>query len=100
MNLFVVFLQQVRTCIACFGVIWRKNSRRKVFVHTNIPFAILKEISDYNHVALMLSEPDISVNHFFDQPDLEKQFWYQRIMEADEEFPRLFGKTFYAIIRY
>lgn len=28
-----------------------------------------------------------------DWADLEKQFLYQRIMEADEEFPRLFGKN-------
>lgn len=52
------------------------EEERKVFVDTNIPFDILKEISDYNPVVLMLSEPDIFVNHFFDRPDLEKQFLY------------------------
>ena len=47
---------------------------RKVIVDTNIPVDILKEISDYNHVAVMLSPQSMSVERFFDRNDPEKQF--------------------------
>ncbi len=47
---------------------------RKVIVDTNIPLEILKEISDYNHVAVMLSPQSMSVERFFDRDDPEKQF--------------------------
>lgn len=47
---------------------------RKVIVDTNIPVDVLKEISDYNHVAIMLSPQSMSVERFFDRADPEKQF--------------------------
>ncbi len=47
---------------------------RKVIVDTNIPVDVLKEISDYNHVAVMLSPQFMSVERFFDRGDPEKQF--------------------------
>lgn len=47
---------------------------RKVIVDTNIPVGILKEISNYNHVAVMLSPLSMSVDRFFDRSDPEKQF--------------------------
>ena len=47
---------------------------RKVIVDTNIPIDVLKEISDYNHVAVMLSPQSMSVERFFDRSDPEKQF--------------------------
>lgn len=47
---------------------------RKVIVDTNIPVDILKEISDYNRVAVMLSPQSMSVDHFFDRGDPEKKF--------------------------
>ena len=47
---------------------------KKVIVDTNIPLDILKEISDYNHVAVMLSPQSMSVERFFDREDPEKQF--------------------------
>lgn len=47
---------------------------KKVIVDTNIPLDILKEISDYNHVAIMLSPQSMSVERFFDRTDPEKQF--------------------------
>lgn len=46
----------------------------KVIVDTNIPVDILKEITDYNHVAVMLSPQSMSVERFFDRSDPEKQF--------------------------
>ena len=47
---------------------------KKVIVDTNIPLDILKEITDYNHVAVMLSPQSMSVERFFDRSDPEKQF--------------------------
>lgn len=47
---------------------------RKVIADTNIPVDILKEISDYQHVAVMLSPQSMSVERFFDRSDPEKQF--------------------------
>ncbi|MBO5178095.1 MAG: hypothetical protein J6C07_11610 [Lachnospiraceae bacterium] len=47
---------------------------KKVIVDTNIPLDILKEISDYNHIAIMLSPQSMSVERFFDRSDPEKQF--------------------------
>ena len=47
---------------------------RKVIVDTNIPIELLKEISDYDHVAVMLSPQSMSVERFFDRSDPDKQF--------------------------
>ncbi len=47
---------------------------KKVIVDTNIPLDVLKEISDYDHVAVMLSPQSMSVERFFDRSDPEKQF--------------------------
>lgn len=58
------------------------SSGKKIFVDTNIPVDILWEISDYHHVAVLLSPQSMSVDRFFDRPDAEKQFIYQKILEA------------------
>lgn len=55
---------------------------KKIFVDTNISPDILREISDYHHVAIMLSPQWMSVELFFNRPDAEKQFLYQKIQEA------------------
>lgn len=57
---------------------------RKVFVDTNIPVEVLKQISDRNHVVIMLADPDISVKRFFERPDKEKQFLYQLLLKEDD----------------
>lgn len=57
---------------------------KKVFVDTNIPLAILKEISDYDHVAIMLNPQSMSVEMFFDREDEEKQFLYRQIQQAPD----------------
>ena len=51
------------------------SKNRKVIADTNIPVDILKEISDYNHVVVMLSSQSMSVDRFFDRSDPEKQFF-------------------------
>ena len=50
------------------------SKEKKVIVDTNIPIDILKEISDYNHVAVMISPLSMSVERFFDRNDPEKLF--------------------------
>lgn len=58
---------------------------RKVIVDTNIPLDILKEISNYNHVAVMLSPLSMSVDHrFFDRSDPEKQFLLNVIESCED----------------
>ena len=56
---------------------------RKVIVDTNIPIEILKEITDYDHVTVMLSPQSMSVERFFDRSDPEKQF-ILRVIESCE----------------
>ena len=56
---------------------------RPIFVDTNIPVEILMEISDKKHVLMMLAEPEISVNRFFERPDKEKQFLYRLLLEEE-----------------
>ena len=50
------------------------SKHSKVIVDTNIPVDVLREISDYHHVAVMLSPQSMSVERFFDRSDPEKQF--------------------------
>lgn len=57
---------------------------KKVFVDTNIPVEVLHEISDKDHVIIMLADPDISVNRFFERPDKEKQFLYQLLLQEED----------------
>lgn len=57
---------------------------RKVIVDTNIPVGILKEISNYNHVAVMLSPLSMSVDRSFDRSDPEKQFLLNVIESCED----------------
>lgn len=68
----------------------KKN--KKIFVDTNIPVSMLRKISDNDHVLIMLTDPNESVNRFFDRPDLEKQFLYQLLLK--EENPDLAIENF------
>ena len=58
-----------------------KLGNHPIFVDTNIPVEVLKEISDEDHVLIMLADPNISVNRFFERPDKEKQFLYQLLLK-------------------
>lgn len=72
---------------------------KRIFVDTNIPTEVLAEISDKDHVIIMLAEPEISVNRFFERPDKEKQFLYQLLLneenpdEAMENFKKCLKKV-------
>ena len=59
------------------------SQNKKVIVDTNIPVDILKEISDYEHVAVMLSPLSMSVERFFDRDDPDKQFLLNVIKQCD-----------------
>ena len=53
---------------------------QRVIVDTNIPPQVLREISDYNHVAIMLCDPpDICSTRFFDRDDPDKKFILEQI---------------------
>jgi len=57
---------------------------KKIFVDTNIPLEILKEMSDYKHIAIMLSPQSMSIDRFFEREDGEKQFLLAQINKADD----------------
>ena len=57
---------------------------KKIFVDTNICTETLHKISDTGHVLVMLSDPEISINRFFDRPDKEKQFLYRLMMDEPD----------------
>ena len=65
-------------------LIRRTAGGRRVFVDTNISVDALREISDYHRVAVMLSDPAVSVSRFFDRPDAEKLFIYQQLLQAPD----------------
>jgi hypothetical protein len=57
---------------------------RKIFVDTNIGIETLHKISDADHVLVMLADPEIGIQRFFDRPDPEKQFLYQLMLEEPD----------------
>ena len=60
-------------------LIKRAASGKKVIVDTNITPEILQVISDYHHVAIMLSDPKESAKHFFNRDDSDKKFMMEQI---------------------
>jgi len=59
------------------------KQNKPIFVDTNISLEKLWEISDKDHVLIMLAEPEISVTRFFERPDKEKQFLYQLLLKEE-----------------
>lgn len=60
------------------------DAAQYIFVDTNICVETLRKIAVPDHVTIMLAEPMVSVNRFFDRPDREKQFLYQLMMEEPD----------------
>ena len=60
------------------------QSGTKIFVDTNTAPERLKQISSWDHVAILLSPQSLSVERFFDRPDAEKQFLYRQILEGPD----------------
>ena len=72
---------------------------KKIIVDTNIPADILREISDYRHVAIMLCDPpDVCATRFFDREDPEKQFMLEQIKRCRD--PEATMKNFTAWTLY
>ena len=65
-------------------LIRRTEEDRRVFVDTNLSPERLRAISDYRRVAVMLSDPEVSVSRFFDRPDAEKQFLFRQVRLAED----------------
>ena len=99
-------------------LIRRSEEGKKIFVDTNISLQTLLQISDYNHVAIMVSPQSMSVERFFDRQDPEKQFLLSKIMESknpketmenfkaciakinsNEEYERFVNSGFFVFVR-
>lgn len=74
----------------------RLSGDQKVIVDTNIPCDLLHEISDYDHVAILLSPQAMSVDRFFERDDEEKQFLLSVIRSCPD--PEATLKNFRACI--
>ena len=58
-------------------------SGKKIIADTNIPPDVLREISAYDHVAIMLCDPpDICATRFFDRDDPDKKFMLEQIKKC------------------
>ena len=44
----------------------------------------LRHVAEPGHVLVMLADPEVSVNRFFERPDREKQFLYRLILEEPD----------------
>ena len=74
-------------------------SGKKIIADTNIPPDILREISDYNRVAILLCDPpDISATRFFDRDDPDKKFLLRQIELCPD--PEAAYKNFMAWFSY
>lgn len=62
----------------------RISADKQVIVDTNIPLDVLKEISDYDHVAVLVSPQAMSVEYFFEREDEEKKFIKEQIALAND----------------
>lgn len=65
--------------IEIIELIKRAAGGKKVIVDTNIPPDVLRAISDYKHVAIMVGNPDIAAKRFFDRDDPDKKFMMAQI---------------------
>ena len=65
-------------------LIFRSAQGKKLIVDTNIPLSLLHELSDYDHVAVMLSPQSMSVERFFDRSDPEKRFLLDVIENCED----------------
>ncbi len=62
----------------------RRSRDGRVIADTNIPLELLWEISDYRHVAVMLSPQSLSVDRFFDRSDPDKLFLLDVIGQCED----------------
>lgn len=85
--------------IEILELIKRASSGKKVIVDTNIPPEVLREISNYNHVAILLCDPpDIAATRFFDREDPDKKFMMEQIQLSPD--PEATLRNFYSWAQY
>lgn len=85
--------------IEILELIHRAAGGKRVIVDTNILPDMLREISDYDHVAIMLCDPpDITVRKFFDRDDPDKQFMLSEIRKCPD--PEATLRNFKAWFQY
>ena len=60
------------------------SKEKQVIVDTNIALDVLLEISDYHHVAVMLSPQSMSVERSFDRSAPDKRFLLDVIESCDD----------------
>jgi len=65
-------------------LIKRAASGKKVIVDTNITPEILRAISDYRRVAIMLSDPKEVEKRFFNRDDADKKFMMEQIKKCKD----------------
>jgi len=65
-------------------LIKRAATGKKVIVDTNITPDILRNISDYNRVAIMLSDPSEAAKRFFKRDDADKKFMMEEIKKCKD----------------
>ena len=66
--------------IEILELVHRAAGGKKVIVDTNIPVDVLRAISDYDHVAIMLCDPpDVCATRFFNRDDPDKKFMMEQI---------------------
>lgn len=67
--------------VAAFEVVilMELSKNQKVIVDSNIPIKYLKEIANPNQVAVMVADPRLSVENFFDREDPDKKFLLDQI---------------------
>ena len=79
--------QVSRECveIEILELIKRSAGGKRVIADTNIPPDILWQISDYDHVAILLCDPpDICATRFFDRDDPDKKFMMEQIQKCKD----------------
>ena len=60
----------------------RISHSQKVIVDTNLPADVLREIADYNQVAVMLAPPAMAIENFFNRDD-DKPLILEQIKKMD-----------------
>ena len=76
--------------IEIFELIKLAASGKKVVVDTNIPPDVLREISSYNRVVILLCDPpDICATRFFGRGDPDKKFMMDQIKKCPDPKPTL-----------
>lgn len=93
--------QVARECaeIELLELVHRAADGKRRIVDTNIPLDVLREISDFRHVAIMVCDPpDACAERFFERDDPDKRFMQEQIQQCAD--PQATLENFRAWLRY